>query len=88
MLTIRLSTEEIQVLRELSHGMDLSNIKTPAGIYKNYPFEQTYQVTPPSVTVSATKMNVFYRGIDNPVDVAVPGVPKGKSQSCNDEWTY
>ncbi|NOY96516.1 MAG: gliding motility protein GldM [Chlorobi bacterium] len=54
----------------------LIKYKTPAGIYQNYPFEQEYQVTPPSVTVSATKMNVFYKGLDNPVDVAVPGVPK------------
>ena len=50
--------------------------KNPAGIIQNYPFESEYQVTPPSVTVSATKMNVFYRGLPNPVDIAVPGVSK------------
>lgn len=52
------------------------NYKTPEGTIRNYPFTQEYQVTPPSVTISPTKMNVFYRGIANPVDVSVPGVTK------------
>jgi gliding motility-associated protein GldM len=52
------------------------NYRTPEGILRNYPFSQEYQVTPPSVTISPTKMNVFYRGIANPVDVSVPGVTK------------
>src|SRR5690606_32336463 len=29
----------------------------------------------PGMVASATRMNILYRGIDNPVDVAVPGVP-------------
>ena len=47
----------------------LIKYKTPAGIIQNYPFEQEYQVTTPSVTMSATKMNVFYKGLKNPFDV-------------------
>lgn len=54
----------------------LIKYKTPAGIVQNYPFEQTYQVTQPSVTMSATRMNVFYRGIDNPFDIGGGGIPK------------
>lgn len=54
----------------------LIKYKTPEGTYRNYPFTQEYQVTPPSVTISPTKMNVFYQGIPNPVDVSVPSVPK------------
>lgn len=50
--------------------------KTPAGIIQNYRFEQDYQVTKPSVTMSATRMNVFYRGIDNPFDIGGGGIPK------------
>jgi gliding motility-associated protein GldM len=50
--------------------------KTPEGILKSYTFEKQYQVTRPSVTISPTKMNVFYRGIANPIDVSVPGVTK------------
>lgn len=49
--------------------------KNPAGIIKNYPFEQEYQVTAPSVTMSATKMNVFYKGLENPFEVSGSGIP-------------
>jgi len=54
----------------------LIKYKTPGGVIKNYPFEQEYQVTQPSVTMSATKMNVFYLGIENPFDVLAGGIPK------------
>jgi len=53
----------------------LIKYKTPDGIFKDYKFEQTYQVTKPSITMSATKMNVFYKGIDNPFDIS-GGIPK------------
>jgi len=39
-----------------------------------YPFESTYNVAVPSVSISPTKMNVFYIGVDNPVDVVAAGV--------------
>lgn len=39
-------------------------------------FTSTYQVAEASAVVSATKMNVFYRGVPNPVSVSVSGVPK------------
>lgn len=54
--------------------------KTPAGIIQNYRFEQEYQVTKPSVTMSATKMNVFYRGLKNPFDVSGGAIPKENLQ--------
>ncbi|WP_262921404.1 type IX secretion system motor protein PorM/GldM [Maribellus maritimus] len=60
---------------EFSWG-GLIKYKTPAGIIQNYRFEQDYQVTAPSVTMSATKMNVFYRGLENPFDVGGGGIPK------------
>ena len=34
-----------------------------------YPFSGSFVVAPPAVSVSATKMNVVYRGIDNPIAV-------------------
>lgn len=40
--------------------------------------EQTYTVAPPSVVISPTKMNVFYRGVRNPVEIAVPGADPNK----------
>jgi len=72
----------------------LIKYKTPDGIFKDYKFEQTYQVTKPSITMSATKMNVFYRGIDNPFDIS-GGIPKedleiemenGKYTKSGDIW--
>ena len=36
---------------------------------EDYPFENTFTVAPPAVSVSATKMNVVYRGINNPIAV-------------------
>jgi gliding motility-associated protein GldM len=38
------------------------------------PFKQSYLVAEGAVTVAPTKMNVFYLGVDNPVDVSVAGV--------------
>lgn len=53
----------------------LIELKTPSGVI-NYPFEADYQVGEVGLVVSPTKMNVFYIGVDNPVDISVPGVPK------------
>ena len=53
----------------------LIKYKTPGGIIKSYPFEQEYQVSEPTVTMSATKMNVFYKGLENPFDVGGGAIP-------------
>jgi gliding motility-associated protein GldM len=53
-------------------------IKNPAGITNRHYFKDEYVVAKPSLTVSATKMNVFYIGVDNPVSISVPGVPTEK----------
>ena len=50
------------------------NMKDPTGQMKAYPFSYEYIVTPPALAVSATKMNVFYIGVDNPVAISA-GVP-------------
>lgn len=42
------------------------------------PFKQSFLVAEGSVTVAPTKMNVFYLGVDNPVDVSVAGVQPDK----------
>ena len=49
--------------------------RTPEGNFNTYKFEEEYQVSKPSVTISPIKMNVFYMGVPNPVSVSVPGVP-------------
>jgi gliding motility-associated protein GldM len=40
------------------------------------PFESTYSVIalPSEAVISADKMNVVYRGLDNPISISVPGV--------------
>lgn len=43
-----------------------------------YFFNFDYKVASPSTTISATKMNVFYIGVDNPVDISASGVAKDK----------
>ncbi len=48
------------------------------GEIKEYPVEAAYNVAPPSVVISPTKMNVLYRGVDNPLDIGVPGVDPSK----------
>lgn len=37
-------------------------------------FIESYTVAPPSAVISPTKMNVLYRGVDNPLEISVPGV--------------
>jgi gliding motility-associated protein GldM len=44
------------------------------GEEKVFPVEGTFNVAPPSVVISPTKMNVLYRGVDNPLEISVPGV--------------
>ncbi len=54
-------------------------LKAPGGgtdILK--PFKASYKVAEPMLVVSPTKMNVFYLGLDNPVEISVPGVPADK----------
>ena len=45
------------------------------GETQSYPFQSEYIVARPSLVVYPTQMNVFYKGIENPVDISVPGVP-------------
>jgi len=40
-------------------------------------FESQYFVTEPSATVAPTLMNVLYAGYENPIRIAVPGIPSG-----------
>jgi len=56
------------------------NIKNPSGSISSYSFRQSYQVAQSALVVSPTKMNVFYIGVENPVDISVPGIPSNKLQ--------
>ncbi len=66
----------------------LIRIKSPDGnSMQSYNVSTSYQVAKPSLTVSATKMNVFYKGVDNPISVSVPGVPADKIKVNIDQGT-
>lgn len=53
-------------------------VTKPNGDVMNYPFKSVYTAAEPNLVVSPTKMNVFYRGLPNPVSIAVPGVSSDK----------
>jgi gliding motility-associated protein GldM len=63
-----------KVVGEKKWGGLIKLIK-PDGGESYYPFKTEYQVAKSNVVISPTKMNVFYTGIDNPVDISVPGIP-------------
>ena len=74
-------------LRISTRGMSLgeSNYKGlirfqgPDGNIQDFPYyTPKFTVAEPALVVSPTKMNVFYRGLPNPVEVSVPGVPADK----------
>ncbi len=56
----------------------LIEITGPDGGVIRKPFKHRYTVSEPSFAVSATKMNVLYLGVDNPIEVSVSGVSKDK----------
>ncbi len=47
----------------------------PDGTYKTSKISGKYLVSQPSVVISPVKMNVFYEGVQNPVEISVPGIP-------------
>jgi len=54
-------------------------VKDPtSGRLKDYPVKGSYQVVQPNVVISPTKMNVLYEGVENPVEISVPGVPSDR----------
>ncbi|MFW6019188.1 MAG: GldM family protein [Bacteroidales bacterium] len=46
--------------------------------FNYYPFNSSYVVAQPTAVISATKVNVLYRGVDNPVEVSAPGIAASK----------
>jgi gliding motility-associated protein GldM len=49
-------------------------IVTPSGDINDFHFNSQYQVARPATTIAASKMNVLYSGVDNPIEIAAPGV--------------
>jgi len=55
----------------------------PSGVMQKYHFHEEFTVAKPVVTISPTNMNVFYRDIDNPVSISVPGGAERIEPSIN-----
>ncbi len=51
-------------------------IVSPMGDTMSFHFKDEFIVARPAITISPTKMNVFYIGVDNPVAISVPGSPE------------
>ncbi|HOP42460.1 MAG: gliding motility protein GldM [Flavobacteriales bacterium] len=69
-------------MAKLEQGAARAGLNTVRGIIKFKPvggeaetriFETVYEVAQPNLVVSPSKMNVFYRGVDNPVTISVSG---------------
>jgi gliding motility-associated protein GldM len=67
------------ILERTAGGAGLQTVSgiikfTPVGGEEQIePFFTEYEVAQPNLVVSPTKMNVFYRGVDNPVSISVSG---------------
>lgn len=70
-------------------------VPDPTGQVRSYNFNHEFLVGRPSLTVSATKMNVFYTGVDNPVSISVSGmadtqiqprISEGEINRVGNEW--
>jgi gliding motility-associated protein GldM len=51
-------------------------IVSPLGDTMTFHFKDEFIVAKPGLTISPSKMNVFYVGVENPVDILVPGSPE------------
>lgn len=51
------------------------SVRNNSGDVNTYHFNNQYFVAKPSLTVSATNMNVLYVGVTNPLSISVSGVP-------------
>ncbi|MBK9176469.1 MAG: gliding motility protein GldM [Flavobacteriales bacterium] len=66
-------------LEQIASGAGLRQVsgiikyKPVGGVEQIEPFFTEYEVAAPNLVVSPTKMNVFYRGVDNPVSISVSG---------------
>jgi len=63
-------------------------VKGKDGKEKPYPFNSEYQVYQPLATISAVNMNIVYSGLDNPIEISVPGFPASTiSATVSGGWT-
>lgn len=54
------------------------NYEVGGGKINTYEYELNYKVSDADAVIDPSKMNVFYKGLDNPVSVSVPGADSDK----------
>lgn len=59
----------------------LIEMKAPDNSIVRKPFKHSFTVIPPNVVIAATKMNVLYLGVDNPLDISIPGISPDKTSA-------
>ncbi len=57
-----------------SYCGNIEMINPETGEIEPYPFEASYTVAPPAVTIAPTQMMIFYSGVKNPISVSSPGI--------------
>ncbi len=72
-VTLKLSSGTAEGLKKFA---GIIKIVSPLGDTMTYHFKDDFIVAKPGITVSPSKMNVFYVGVENPVDISVPGSPE------------
>jgi len=63
-------------------------VKKPDGTFMEMPFNVKYMAFKPLAVISAPATAVFYRGLDNPLEVSVPGVPPEKLEISLTNGTF
>ncbi|MCH2197607.1 MAG: hypothetical protein MK081_02405 [Flavobacteriales bacterium] len=81
-MKLDISPEGLGELKIATNGMPLGDAsykgliryEGPLGTEEFNVYVPPFKVAEPALVVSPTKMNVFYRGLPNPVEISVPGV--------------
>ena len=71
----KVSTNSVGIKK---YNASVTMLNPVTGESKIYPGEFEYEVGERSVAIAATKMNVFYIGVDNPVEVSAAGISSNK----------
>lgn len=85
-MKLDISPEGLGVLKIATNGMALGDAAYkgmiryvgPLGTEEFSVYVPPFTVAEPALVISPSKMNVFYRGLPNPVEISVPGVPQDK----------
>ena len=72
-VTLKLASGATEGLKKFAGIIKIVN---PLGDTMTFHFKDEFIVAKPGITVSPSKMNVFYIGVENPVDISVPGGPE------------